>query len=382
MDAYAALLKQLKEEGNFRTIPHQPEATAGGVIDLSSNDYLGLASRTEFQEEFFSQPGALGLPMTSSASRLLAGRQSEYEKLESQLRELYGREILLFNSGYHANTGAVSALAQADRTLIVADKLVHASIIDGMTLSHAPFTRFRHNDMAHLERILAKESASHDRLMVVVESIYSMDGDHAPLDELIRLKRLYPKAMLYVDEAHALGVEGDRGLGLCRSTNGYDEIDVIIGTFGKACASMGAFAAVNSEIYHYLVNRSRSLIFSTALPPITIAWTSFMMDKIVGMDRERSHLRSLGEQLSGMIRPLVSNPTQITPSHILPFVTGDPVKAVSLSHALLNDGFKVLPIRRPTVPPGTDRLRISLSASLTHNDIKRFGEALKRRITI
>ncbi|MDE6370543.1 MAG: 8-amino-7-oxononanoate synthase, partial [Duncaniella sp.] len=317
-------------------------------------------------------------PMTSSASRLLAGRQSEYEKLESQLRELYGRETLLFNSGYHANTGAVSALAQADRTLIVADKLVHASIIDGMTLSHAPFTRFRHNDMAHLERILAKESASYNRLMVVVESVYSMDGDRAPLDELVRLKRQYPKTMLYVDEAHALGVEGDRGLGLCRNIDGYEEIDVIIGTFGKACASMGAFAAVSDEIYHYLVNRARSLIFSTALPPITVAWTSFMMDKIVEMNRERTHLKSLGEQLAAILRPLVSVPAQITPSHIQPFVTGDPVKAVSLSQALLTEGFKVLPIRRPTVPPGTDRLRISLSASLTHKDIERFGEVLKR----
>ena len=379
MNLYRDTLIRLSGEGNLRTIP--PASTHGGaqIVDLSSNDYLGLGARTDLQEEFYCRRGVTRIPMTSSASRLLAGRQEEYEALESLLESLYGRPTLLFNSGYHANTGMVSALAQAGKSLIVADKLVHASIIDGMTLSKAPFIRFRHNDLAHLRRILDKEAGEYDQVLVAVESVYSMDGDRADIDGLTTLKRQYPNVLLYVDEAHAFGAEGVQGLGLCRGSEGYGDIDVVVGTFGKACASMGAFCAVSEEIHDYLVNRARSFIFSTALPPIIIEWTRFMIEKIIGMDAERAHLRALGRQLRDILAPL-SPGFPITASHIQPYVTGDPHRAVSLSRSLMEDGFKVLPIRVPTVPPGTDRLRISLSAALSAEDIERFGDALTRII--
>ena len=379
MSLYRDTLARLSGEGNLRSIP--PVATDGGAphVDLSSNDYLGLGARADLQEEFYRREGATRIPMTSSASRLLAGRQEEYAALESLLTSLYGRPALLFNSGYHANTGMVAALAQAGKTLIVADKLVHASIIDGMTLSRAPFVRFRHNDLAHLGRILDKEAGGYDQVLVAVESVYSMDGDRADIDGLTALKRQYPNVLLYVDEAHAFGAEGRQGLGLCRGAEGYDDIDVVVGTFGKACASMGAFCAVSGEIHDYLVNRARSLIFSTALPPIIIEWTRFMIEKIIGMDAERARLKELGVQLRDILAPL-SPGFPITASHIQPFVTGDPRRAVSLSRRLSDEGFKVLPIRVPTVPPGTDRLRISLSAALSADDIARFGDALVRAI--
>lgn len=376
MNSYRDINQSLRASGNFRSIPSD-RSLSGGMVDLSSNDYLGLAEMPELQERFFAEPANRAIPMTSSASRLLAARQGEYSSLESLLESLYLRPALLFNSGYHANTGLISALAQGAETLIVADKLVHASIIDGIVLSKARFTRFRHNDLAHLERILAKEGANYERIIIAVESVYSMDGDRADIEALAAIKRQYPSSLLYVDEAHAFGVEGEQGLGLSRSSQSYCDVDVVVGTFGKACASMGAFAAVSADIKDYLVNRSRSFIFSTALPPISAAWSEYMLRQFLTMDDRREHLRLLGERLHSYLQPL-SPDYIITPSHIQPLILGDPERAVEVSRRLREEGFIVLPIRTPTVPPGTERLRISLSAALTFDQIDRFGETLNR----
>ena len=375
VNRYSDILDRLHAEGNFRVIPS--ELSAGGrVTDLSSNDYLGLGSNPEIQAEFFADASNRLIPMTSSASRLLSGRQREYDELESLLTSLYGRPCLLFNSGYHANTGIMQAIADP-KTLIVADKLVHASIIDGITLSKAPFTRFRHNDFNHLERILDKEAASHDRVLIVTESVYSMDGDRTDIERLVDLKRHYPNAMLYVDEAHAFGVEGPGGLGLCKGSGLIKEIDVIVGTFGKACASMGAFCCVSPLMRDYLINRARSFIFSTSLPPMTAAWTRYMIETFLPMDSERDRLRSLGEKLYAHLQAVAPS-TAITPSHIQPLIVGSAEKAVSLSHGLLAEGFKVLPIRTPTVPPGTERLRFSLSSAIDPAEIDRLGLILSK----
>lgn len=373
-DYYSGRVESLREEGNLRVIPRVDAESS--LIDLSSNDYLGLAAREDLRREFYDTVRAGELSLTSSASRLLAAGQSVYTELEDTLAKLYGRPTLLFNSGYHANTGIVAALGQAPRTLIVADRLVHASIIDGITLSRAPFTRFRHNDMEHLERILAKERDNYDRFLVITESVFSMDGDSADLGALIDLRRHYEGVMLYVDEAHALGASGRGGLGLTMELPRHEEVDVIIGTFGKACASVGAFAAVRPAVREYLVNTSRSLIFSTALPPLNVAWTTFIISRLGQMEPERRHLRELGKHLRDILVPLGA-PEELTPSHIQPLIVGDPHRAVALSGALLERGFKALPIRVPTVPRGTDRLRLSLSAALTHDDLDRFGIALR-----
>ncbi|MCM1077607.1 MAG: 8-amino-7-oxononanoate synthase [Bacteroides sp.] len=378
MNKFNDILDRLRDEGNFRSIPTDCGAESRGT-DLSSNDYLGLGADRQLQEEFFRNASNRTIPMTSSASRLLAGHQAEYTILETLLEELYGRPCLLFNSGYHANTGIIQAIADT-KTLIVADKLVHASIIDGITLSKAPFTRFRHNDLDHLERILAKEAHAHDRIIIVAESVYSMDGDHADIARLIDIKRRYPNALLYIDEAHAFGVEGPHGLGLCKADSNFSEVDIVVGTFGKACASIGAFCIVSPTLRDYLINRARSFIFSTSLPPINVAWTHFMIEKFLGMDSERRHLKVLGEMLRAALQPL-SPEFAITPSHIQPFVTGSARKAVSLSRELLAEGFKVLPIRTPTVPPGTERLRISLSAAITTDKMERFCRTITSIVT-
>ena len=367
---YAEAVGQLETEGNLRRLPDTADRH---LVDLSSNDYLGLAARCDLREEFYAGRDVAALPLTSAASRLLAGRQEEHTELENYLKTLYGREILTANSGYHANVGQVAALGSAPDTLIIADKLVHASIIDGIRLSGAPFERFRHNDMAHLERLLARGAGRYSRVWVITESVFSMDGDTAPIDELAALKRRYDNVGLYVDEAHAIGVEGEGGLGLCRSSQAYADIDVVVGTFGKAAASMGAFAAVSPALKSYFVNRSRAHIFSTALPPLQAAWTLHVMRHIVGMDTERAHLKALGTRLHDRLAALGS---ESSGSHIQPFIVGSPHRAVALSKSLAAEGFKVLPIRVPTVPPGTDRLRISLSASLTPEQIDRFADTL------
>lgn len=369
--SYASTLDNLRATGNFRTIPGvNPPAD---IVDLSSNDYLGLAQRPELMAEFMERYSRGDLPaMTSSASRLLAHDQREYVLLEQQLSELYNnRPCLLFNSGYHANTGLLSALASERGSLIVADRLVHASMIDGMILSRSPFRRFAHNDLNHLESILSKEAGRYDRVIVSVESVYSMDGDSPDLEGLLTLKHRYPNVVLYVDEAHAFGVVGPRGLGLVAGTSKPDEFDVIVGTFGKAAASMGAFAIMSPTIRDYAVNRSRSLIFSTALPHINVAWTRMIVDKIIGMDSERAHLAAIGRKLSeAMLTPT-------NPSHIIPYIVGDPGLTVELSGKLHREGFKVLPIRTPTVAAGTERLRISLSAALSETTIDQFINVLK-----
>ncbi len=377
MSTYSDITARLAAGGNLRSIPRPESGSHPAVTDLSSNDYLGLGADASLQEEFMSSASRRAIPLTSSASRLLAGRQEEYTSLESLLQELYGRPTLLFNSGYHANTGLVSALAGAGKTMIVADKLVHASIIDGMVLSKAPFARFRHNDLRHLERIIEKESGSYERILVIVESVYSMDGDRADIDALTGIRERHPEVMLYVDEAHGFGVEGTHGLGLCRDSAGYDGIDVIVGTFGKACASMGAFAAISQEVREYIVNTARSLIFSTALPPFTAAWTEWVIRRMIDMDERREHLRSLGKRLHAILAPLQPG-TSIIPSHIQPLVIGDPRLAVELSRQLAEAGFKVLPIRTPTVPPGTERLRFSLSASIAAEALDPLEEFFKK----
>ena len=374
MNRIAESLDRLRSRGNYRSIP---PADRREYLDFTSNDYLGLAGMKTLQEEFFARTGTTAIPLSSSASRLLSGVQEEFEALEEKLERLYGRSALLFNSGYHANTGMIAALGDS-HTLILADKLVHASIIDGYRLSDARMVRFRHNDIAHLEKLLARMAGDYERVIVVVESVYSMDGDSPDLQAITELKQRYGNVMVYVDEAHAFGVCGPKGLGLCATPEIAGDVDIVVGTLGKAGASSGAFVITGKRIKEYAVNSARSLIFSTAIPPICCSWTNFLLDKIIVMDDERQHLKNLGVRLAESLQPLTD--VEITPSHIQPFILGDSRRAVELSGALLEEGIKVLPIRTPTVPAGTERLRISLSAGMDVSDVDRLAAAIGRLI--
>lgn len=368
---FDSTLAELEHSGNLRRMPD--EIADRAIVDLSSNDYLGLADDVTLRERFLATHPADRLFMTSSASRLLAARQQSYARAEHLLADSYGHGkcALLFNSGYHANVGLVSSLAASPPTLIVADKLVHASIIDGIKLSGAPFERFRHNNYEHLGRILAKNVSRYQTIIIIVESVYSMDGDKAHLQPLVELKRRYAnQVMLYVDEAHAVGVEGPAGLGCAAAEGVLDDIDVIVGTMGKALASSGAWALTSQSIKQFLINRARSLIFSTALPPAQVDWSALTWRASLEADDRRDRLRSLAVRLAEIL------PGAAEPSHIRPLIVGDARLALQLSGRLLEGGFKVLPIRTPTVPPGTERLRFSLSASIVPEALDRLAGLL------
>lgn len=349
MNAIKNTLNELAASGNLRVIPAQ---AANKAYDFSSNDYLGLSENIDLRADFLRGVTADTFLPSSSASRLLSARQNAYAELEQFIGKLYARSALLFNSGYHANTGMIGALGSSS-TLFVADKLVHASIIDGLVLSRSKFERFRHNDYDHMCRIIDRYGKDYDRVVVVAESVYSMDGDAADIDKLVEAKRLHKNVLLYVDEAHAVGVLGDRGLGLSQGK----DVDIVVGTFGKALASEGAFAVMSPVVREYMVNRCRSLIFSTALSPFAAMWSMTTLRHSLEMDAERARLHLLAEQLQAVLGSPIA-------SHIQPYIVGDAQRCVELSHRLLEGGAKVLPIRTPTVPPGTERLRFSLSAAL------------------
>lgn len=368
MKKFREILSQLEATSNLRTIPVDTVAD-DALIDLSSNDYLGLAENEQLVGSFFDSIGPDARP-GSSASRLLASSQNDYLTLEKALSEAYGRAALLFNSGYHANVGILQALADKS-TLFVADKLVHASIIDGMNLAAAAgarFVRFRHNDFDHLTRIMETQAPGFDRVVIVAESVYSMDGDRTDLERLTAARAMHPNAMIYLDEAHAVGVLGQAGLGLAASHPAYDKIDFVIGTFGKAYASMGAYAVTGPVLRQYLVNRCRSLIFSTALPPLTVKWSLKAFQYALTADDARERLGALARTLAGILP--AEGGADRSPSHIQPLIVGNPAAAIEIAGKLREAGYKVLPIRIPTVPPGTDRLRFSLSATLSPEDLQ------------
>lgn len=361
-------IERLREDGCYRTFPQADlydSVMRGTIIDFSSNDYMGLGGCE-----------ATGV-MTSSASRMLAVNQSPYIKLETLLKQMYNRPALLFNSGYHVNTGIIAPLSEGN-TLIISDKLVHASIIDGIKLAHSKkVLRFKHNDMDMLKKIVSANHDLFDRLLVITESIFSMDGDKAPVSSIIELKKYYPKLMLYVDIAHSIGAAGWRGIGF-ESMAEADEVDVIVGTFGKSCASMGAFVVANKTLIDYIRNKSRSLIFSTALPPANVLHTIEMLTKLRQMDLERNHLFEISKKLREGIQQITGTKS-VSVSHIVPLIVGDADRVVKLSRILLDKfGILALPIRKPSVPAGTERIRFSLSAKHSMQDIEYLLTTLKQ----
>ncbi len=367
-------LEQLTDHDRLRSLKN----TAGEWrLNLSSNDYIGAAASDVWQREFYQSVNNSELSdnfkLTSSSSRLLTGNHPGYRQLEADLSLLYdGREALVFNSGYHANVGILPAISNP-KDLILSDKLNHASIIDGLRLSDAKFQRYHHCDYDQLEQLLASNVADYRQIFIITESVFSMDGDIADLDRLVMLKKRY-NAILIVDEAHAVGVFGKNGAGICEDCGVIDEIDIIIGTFGKALASLGAYAITNSELKKFLINKMRPLIFTTALPPVIVNWSSFILKKIIACRDERQHLQQLGQLCRDELtkRGIDTRGT----SHIIPIIIGDDKKSVVLAEKLRNEGFLVFPIRPPTVPPNSSRLRLSLHAGINEHDLEEFIDCL------
>lgn len=380
MEQYKELLARLKEEGNLRSLPEIKhcgrwvEHDGKRMLNLSSNDYLGLASRADWQEAFLEEWKSQRYPFSSSSSRLLTGNFEVCGELERLLAGRYGREAaLLFNSGYHANTGILPALVDRSYDLILMDKLVHASIVDGIHLSRAMYRRYRHNDMQHLERLLWEYAGHRRQVFVVTESIFSMDGDVADLRRLVELKRQFPNVVLYVDEAHAVGVRGATGLGVSEEMGCTGDIDLLVGTFGKALASMGAYVVCSSVVREYLVNRMRPLIFSTMLPPVQVAWTRFVFERLPELSDARERLQRTSRLLASALQ---GRGGEVSASHIIPFIVGGNDACIRTAEQLQRKGFYCLPVRPPTVPQGTARIRFSLTADVTEEEIQELSNVI------
>lgn len=379
---YADVLTELKEMGRLRQFtPLAPqtgcyiEKNGRSLLNLSSNDYLGLAADTKLHRRFYAEVVAGGddssfldhYGLAAASSRLLSGDCPAAHSLETELATAYCRPAaLLYNSGYHANIGILPALATR-RDLILSDKLNHASIHDGLQLSRATHKRFLHCDYGQLRAILEKERDDFERVFLVSESVFSMDGDVADIEKLIELKEEF-SCLLYLDEAHSVGMYGSRGLGKAEELGYLDKIDCLVGTFGKAYASIGAYLICSEDIRDYLINHSRSLIFTTALPPVIYQWNRFVFQHACQLSDQRREVAGLASRLRDDLRKAGLQTTGET--NIIPVIIGEDSKTVAMAKAMEEAGYFILPVRPPTVPQGTSRFRLSISAAMKWSDLE------------
>ena len=354
--------------------------TTENMVDFCSNDYLGFAKTGILVEGIKQELAQLEQShnqwVGATGSRLLAGNYAYTENLESTIADFHGAEAgLIFNSGYDANVGVLASVPQKGDFLIT-DEYIHASMIDGIRLSTAQYVRYRHNDLQHLEQLLQKyqQDEQVERIIVVTESIFSMDGDETDLAALAQLKQRFAKTMLYVDEAHAIGVRGEQGLGCAEQYGVLDQIDFLVGTFGKAIASVGGYIICDSIIRDYLINKMRPLIFSTALPPISMAWSDFIFNKVLNMHQQRHHLAEISQYLQqSVITKGFSSPSS---SHIIPIIVGESQAAIEKVCYVQQQGFYAMPVRPPTVPQNSSRLRISLTSMVQKAELEKLVECL------
>lgn len=370
---YEKILDDLKSNSHYRQLRNFESKdekyiyfNGRKLLNLSSNNYLNFADNKRITKEFLEYVGDK-FSFGSASSRLLTGTLPVYDELECLLSNLYKKDkTLLFNSGYHANVGITSALVKKG-DVVFSDKLNHASIIDGMKLSEGKFFRFPHNDMEALENLIIRERNNYKNAFIITESVFSMDGDIEDLKRIVELKKKYNCSVI-VDEAHAFGVFGEKGLGVCEEFGIIKDIDIIVGTFGKSVGSMGAFAVGDKVLINYLVNKSRSFIFSTALPPINIAFSKWIIEKQFPKTiAKRRKMLEIAKKMG-------------SESHIIPVVIGGNKETVEVCDVLYQNGYFTLPIRPPTVPVGTSRLRLSLTSEIEEVELKILREILGEKL--
>lgn len=372
---YKNILNELKKHSHFRDLKDFEGKDEKYIyfkgkklLNLSSNNYLNFADNKQITEDFLNSAGA-EYSFGSASARLLTGTLPVYSELEKLLSDLYGKEAaLIYNSGYHANVGISSALNQKG-DVIFSDKLNHASIIDGMKLSDGKFFRFPHNNMKALEKLLIRERENYKNAFIITESVFSMDGDIEDLKKIIELKKKY-NCNLIIDEAHAFGVFGEKGLGVAEELGIINDVDLIVGTFGKAVGSMGAFVVGSKVLIDFLINKSRSFIFSTALPPVNISFTKWIIENKFPLVKEkRKRMLSIAKKFG-------------SDSHIIPVIVGENKDTVDLCEVLFHNGYFTLPIRPPTVPAGTSRLRLSLTCEIEETELELLMENINEKLLV
>ncbi|MDJ0730078.1 MAG: 8-amino-7-oxononanoate synthase [Crocosphaera sp.] len=326
------------------------------LINFSSNDYLGLSKHPKIiaaSQDYLNQYGT-----GATASRLVTGTYDIHEKLEEKIAKLCNKEAaLLFNTGFQANTTIIPSLVNK-KSLVLCDRLVHNSILQGILLSKAQWKRYQHNDLGHLETLLKKAvSQDYNRILIVTETVFSMEGDQSDVDTLIQLSQQY-NTLLYLDDAHALGIMGEKGMGLIANKSG---IDISLGTFGKALGSFGAFITTSKLMRDYLINCCPGFIYTTALPPAVIGSIDAAFDTIPSLDKERKYLL---QQVDYVQNKLINLGYKVASSKspIIPVIIGNDKKTLELSQYLEKNGIIATAIRPPTVPRNTARIRFVLSS--------------------
>ncbi len=385
---FRKFLADRSADGTLRSLrelesPAGPTVSMGGreLICLCSNDYLGLADDPAVRRAAVEAVEKWGVG--SGASRLLSGTQTPHAELERRLAEFKHAEAALVTStGWQANHVAIAALA-GEGDMVLCDKLNHASIIDAARASGARLRTYPHCDVERLAKMLEKHRGGHKRCLIVTDSLFSMDGDVAPLREIVELKNRHD-AVLMVDEAHATGVLGAAGRGAAELLGVENEIDVTVGTLSKAIGALGGFVAGPRPLIDMIINTGRAFIYTTALPPAICAAAMKSLDIICDEPHRREKLlkmaRELREKLSSSTsreRERTEKETEII-TQIIPVIIGDAADAVRISGELFDAGFLVPAIRPPTVPRGASRLRVNLSSAHDPADISRFAETLTK----
>ncbi|MFA5982706.1 MAG: 8-amino-7-oxononanoate synthase [Methylococcaceae bacterium] len=362
----------------YRRIIDSPQGTvlqSSGQILLNfcSNDYLGLANHPAVIKAFKNAVERYGVG--SGSAHLICGHSSAHHALEEELADFTGRErALIFSTGYMANLGAINSLLQKN-DLVLEDRLNHASLLDGGLSSGAAFKRYGHVDMAQLGKLLEKPAANK---LIVTDGVFSMDGDFAPLDQLARLAKKHD-AWLMVDDAHGFGVFGKQGRGMTDYFQlGQNEVPVLMGTLGKSFGTFGAFIAGSETLIETLIQKARSYIYTTALPPAIAQATRTSLKLLMAEDWRREKLLALIKQFQ-LGAGQLGLKLMPSPSAIQPIIMGDSQAAVKLSDSLLQHGILVSAIRPPTVPQGSARLRITFSANHEPQHIDRLLSALENR---
>lgn len=373
-ESYTEILENKKDSLDFRSLkPLKIEGkyvfqNGKKLLNLSSNDYLGISTRGDIRHEFLE---SYNEPLSVPSARLLCANTEVYEELEFLLARSFKKEsALLFNSGYHANVGIYSALAQRG-DVVFCDKLNHASIIDGIRLGGADLIPFKHLNYEDLEHKLKTRRNKYNNAIISSEALFSMDGDFCDTEKLVELKEKYG-AILVIDEAHSFGVYGG-GLGWAAQTGGLDNVDLIMATFGKAVGSYGAFCVGDKILTDYLTNFARSFIFSTVFPQVSAAYATYVLkNHIFKTSLSADKLLELKDYMHSKLADF----NILGSSHILPVVFGENKKALEASRMLYDKGFYSLAIRYPTVAKNTARLRISLNSAIEKADLVPLLECL------
>jgi 8-amino-7-oxononanoate synthase len=378
---YERYLATLRNSGHYRKLGLTGQEKQSEFLDFSTNDYLNLSRHTDVIQAGIRAAQSYGIGATGS--RLLSGNHRLYEEFEAAIAtDKRAESSLLFNSGFQANISALSCLLDEkilnEKAVVFFDKFNHSSLYQAIFLSKAELCRYAHNDVTQLETLLEKYKNDPRKKFIVTETVFGMDGDQAPLEDIVRLARKF-NAFLYLDEAHATGLFGVNGYGLSTTLDLSDIPYLIMGTLSKAVGVSGGYIACHRTIREIIINKATGFIYSTAPSPVVIGAAFKAWTLLRSLDKDRESLQNLGNNLRRMLQEWGLN-IGTSQTHIIPIILNDEDRCLKIQRALFSEGMIVSCIRPPTVPPGTARLRIALTAKHTLKDLERLAETLKRVI--